>query len=384
MTLRSRDFESRVSASSTTAAGLRWTPFFGALLRCSLRCSLAVPAGTGRFAPQSRLVLHSNKVVYLVCAGFASNHCHLYCFLETASTFRRQRRCALKLLQYTAQNGVVKRGWGHVHCEVSMAYIVAVVNQKGGVGKTTTAVNLAAYLANKGKFILLVDLDPQANASSGLGIDHRAIEAGVYEAIIGEVGLREVIKPTKIAGLKVAPATAALAGAAVELVPMERREYRLYDALLEVRNDYDYIFIDCPPTLGLHTLNGIVAADRVLIPVQAEYYALEGLSQLLETIGMVKASLKPELEIMGAVITMFDGRTKLSDDVMKELQRFFPNRIFQSVIPRNVRLAEAPSFGQVISEYDQYSKGAKAYEQLADEVLALEMAVEPVAIAQPS
>jgi chromosome partitioning protein len=258
-----------------------------------------------------------------------------------------------------------------------MAYIVAVVNQKGGVGKTTTAVNLAAYLAGRGKFILLVDLDPQANASSGLGVDHRNLDAGVYEAILGEVPMRQVIKSTKIDGLKLAPATAALAGAAVELVPLERREYRLSDALLEVRNDYDYIFIDCPPTLGLHTLNGIVAADRVLIPVQAEYYALEGLSQLLETIGLVKQSLKPDIEIMGAVITMFDGRNKLSEDVMTELQRFFPNRIFQAVIPRNVRLAEAPSFGQTITEYDPGSKGAKAYEQLADEVLALEQVPEP-------
>ena len=253
-----------------------------------------------------------------------------------------------------------------------MAYIIAVVNQKGGVGKTTTAVNLGSYLASKGRFALLVDLDPQANASSGLGIDHRAVEKGVYEAIIGSAGFRDVIVPTTVDGLKLAPATSALAGAALELGDMERREFRLADALLEVRNDYDYIIIDCPPSLSLLTVNGLAASDRVLIPVQAEYYALEGLSQLLETIQLVKTNLRPELEIMGAVITMFDGRNKLSADVLVELQKFFPNRIFRSVIPRNVRLAEAPSFGRPIAQYDGWSKGARAYESLTQEIIELE------------
>lgn len=253
-----------------------------------------------------------------------------------------------------------------------MAYIIAVVNQKGGVGKTTTVVNLGSYLAKNGKYVLMVDLDPQANAGSGFGVDHRAVDRGLYDVLIGEAEMKEVIVPTDIPGLKLVPATAALAGAAVELVGVDRREWRLADALLEVRNDYDYILIDCPPSLGLHTLNGLVAADRVLIPVQAEYYALEGLSQLLETIGLVKNSLRPNLEVMGAVLTMFDGRTKLSDDVMKELYKFFPNKIFRAVIPRNVRLAEAPSFGKPISEYDPWSKGAKAYERLALEILDLE------------
>lgn len=253
-----------------------------------------------------------------------------------------------------------------------MAYIIAVVNQKGGVGKTTTAINLGSYLAAHGKFVLLVDLDPQANATSGLGIDHSDLEAGVYEAIIGQKRISDITLATQVEGLKLAPATTALAGAAVDLVDMERREFRLSDALLEVRNDYDYILVDSPPSLGLLTVNGLAAVDKVLIPVQAEYYALEGLSQLLKTIEMVRGAIKPELEVLGAVLTMFDGRNKLSNDVMNELHRFFPNRVFRSVIPRNVRLAEAPSFGRPIMEYDPWSKGAKAYERLAREILDIE------------
>ena len=253
-----------------------------------------------------------------------------------------------------------------------MACIISVVNQKGGVGKTTTAINLGSYLASNGKFVLLVDLDPQSNATSGLGIDSRDLEAGVYETLLGEKSLRDVIIPTQVEGLKLVPSTQALAGAAVDLVDMDRREHRLSDALLEVRNDFDFIIIDCPPSLGLLTVNGLVAVDKVLIPVQAEYYALEGLSQLLKTIGMVRQALKPELEILGAVLTMYDGRNRLSSDVMAELHRFFPDRVFKSIIPRNVRLAEAPSFGRPIMEYDPWSKGAKAYERLAKEILDLE------------
>ncbi|MFC1638886.1 ParA family protein [Patescibacteria group bacterium] len=253
-----------------------------------------------------------------------------------------------------------------------MAYILAVVNQKGGVGKTTTAINLGSYLAAHGKFVLLVDLDPQANATSGLGIDHNELEGGIYETLIGETNIRDIVIPTQVEGLKLAPSTSALAGAAVDLVDMERREFRLADALLEVRNDYDYIIVDSPPSLGLLTLNGLTAVDKILIPVQAEYYALEGLSQLLKTIDLVRESLKPDLEILGAVLTMFDSRNKLSNDVMNELHRFFPNRVFRSVIPRNVRLAEAPSFGRPIMEYDPWSKGAKAYERLAREILDIE------------
>lgn len=256
-----------------------------------------------------------------------------------------------------------------------MANIIAVVNQKGGVGKTTTAVNLSSYLAASGKLVLLVDLDPQANASSGLGIDHRQLEKGVYEAIIGAAQMREIIVSTNVEGLKVAPSTAALAGAAVELVGVERREFRLGDALMEVRNGYDYVIIDCPPSLGLLTINGLTAAERVLIPVQAEYYALEGLSQLLQTIELVKINLRPDLDVLGAVLTMFDPRNKLANDVLNELYKFFPNKIFRAVIPRNVRLAEAPSFGKPIAHYDPWSKGAKAYERLAKEIIDLEHAL---------
>jgi chromosome partitioning protein len=250
-----------------------------------------------------------------------------------------------------------------------MAQIIAVVNQKGGVGKTTTAINLGAYLAFLGKFVLLADLDPQANATSGLGISHQNLGAGIYEALTGDAHFKNIIQNTLVQGYKIAPSTVSLAGANIELVNLERREFKLYDALLEVRNDYDYVIIDCPPSLGLLTVNGLVAADFVMIPVQAEYYALEGLGQLLNTINLVQENLKPDLKILGAVITMYDGRVGLSEAVLKDLYQYFPNKIFRAVIPRNVRLAEAPSFGKTILEYDAKSKGAKAYERLAREIL---------------
>ncbi len=253
-----------------------------------------------------------------------------------------------------------------------MARIISVVNQKGGVGKTTTTINLGAYLAEKGKFVLIVDLDPQANATSGIGIDHQGLERGVYESIIGQASMRDIVQPTAHEGLHIAPATTALAGLNIELVDMERREFKLRDSMLEIRNDYDFILIDCPPTLGLITLNGIVAGDEILIPVQAEYYALEGLGQLLQTVQLVKDRIRPEVDVLGAVITMYDPRTKLSDDVLHELYKYFPNNIFRSVIPRNVRLAEAPSFGRTIVHFDDASKGAKAYERLAQEIIERE------------
>jgi len=253
-----------------------------------------------------------------------------------------------------------------------MGKIISIVNQKGGVGKTTTAVNLGAYLAYLGKQVLLVDIDPQANATSGLGVDHKNLEQGVYEAIIGLKSASEIIKRTIQDGFKIAPATLSLAGAGIELVGLEDREYRLGKMLELIKDEYDYIIIDGPPSLGLLTINSLVAADEVLIPIQSEYYALEGLGQLLETIGLVQSNLKPELGIMGAIITMFDKRNRLSGSVMNELYQYFPNRVFRTVIPRSVRLAEAPSFGRSILHYDPKSKGGKAYERLAREIMNLE------------
>ncbi len=253
----------------------------------------------------------------------------------------------------------------------NMAKVIAVVNQKGGVGKTTTSVNLGAYLAAFGKYVLLVDLDPQANATSGLGVEYNSLDRGIYEALSGDFLLREVLQPTNHIGYRLAPATPSLAGANVELVNLENRERRLADSLLEVRSDYDVIIIDCPPSLGLLTVNGLVAADHVLIPVQAEYYALEGLGQLIGTVNLIQENIKPELSILGAVITMFDKRTKLSDQVLQELYKFFPDKIFRTVIPRNVRLSEAPSHGKSILHYDARSKGGKCYEKLAREILEI-------------
>ena len=261
-----------------------------------------------------------------------------------------------------------------------MAYIVSVVNQKGGVGKTTTSMNLAAYLAEQGKFVLLVDIDPQANATSGLGVDYRHLPASVYEGIVGTHRMKDIVLNTAHDGFRLAPSSINLAGAPVELVSVPEREWRLHQALLEARNDYDYIIIDNPPSLGLLTVNGLVASDAVLIPVQAEYYALEGLGQLLHTVDLVRENIKPNLEVMGAVITMYDSRTTLSRDVLEELYKHFPNNIFRSVIPRTVRLAEAPSVGKTILGYDPTSKGAKAYERLAKEFLLREFQHQPLTV----
>ncbi|MFA7314359.1 MAG: AAA family ATPase [Candidatus Magasanikbacteria bacterium] len=250
-----------------------------------------------------------------------------------------------------------------------MSKIIAVVNQKGGVGKTTTAINLAAFLSEMGKFVLLVDLDPQGNATSGLGIDRDNVGAGIYEALAKQKRIHDIIYNTAHDGLRVAPATQNLAGASIELVDVENREFQLRDLLSEVSHAYDYIIIDCPPSLGLLTINGLVAAHELLIPVQAEYYALEGLGQLLKTVELVKTNLHPDLGILGAVLTMFDKRTKLSTEIMNELYKYFPNNIFRSVIPRTVRLAEAPSFGKSILHYEPHGKGAKSYERLAREII---------------
>jgi len=250
-----------------------------------------------------------------------------------------------------------------------MSVIISVVNQKGGVGKTTTAVNLAAALSESGKFVLLVDLDPQGNATSGLGIKYRELQNGLYHALMGQARAHDVVANTLHAGLRVVPATPDLAGANVELVSVDGRERKLTDILSEVKHAYDYVIIDCPPSLGILTLNGLVAADHILIPVQAEYYALEGLGQLLKTVELVKENIKPELKVLGAIVTMFDGRNKLSEEVLGELYKFFPNNIFRSVIPRSVRLAEAPSFGKSIFHYEPKGKSAKAYERLSREIL---------------
>ncbi|HLC64154.1 MAG TPA: AAA family ATPase [Patescibacteria group bacterium] len=251
-----------------------------------------------------------------------------------------------------------------------MARVISIINQKGGVGKTTTAVNLAAYLSAYGYRVLLVDVDPQGNASSGLGIDYRNLERGIYDVLVTDpVTLEEVLQPTNHENLQVAPSNLNLAGANVELVNLDRREFRLLDNLRRVLEDYDYILIDNPPSLGLLTLNGIVAADELLIPVQCEYYALEGLGQLLHTINLVQNNLKPEINILGAVLTMYDGRNKLAEAVFNELYQYFPRRIFRSVIPRSIRLAEAPSYGQSILEFDPQSKGARAYDKLAQEII---------------
>ena len=250
-----------------------------------------------------------------------------------------------------------------------MPKIIAVVNQKGGVGKTTTAINLAAFLAELGNFVLLVDMDPQGNATSGLGIDRKKLSYGVYEALAKNKRFHDVVYNTAHDGLRIAPATQDLAGAAIELVDIDRREFQLRDLLTEVSHAYDYVIIDCPPSLGLLTINSLVAAEHLLIPVQAEYYALEGLGQLLQTIGLVKENIHPNLQILGAVLTMFDKRTRLSSEIMEQLYQYFPDSIFRSVIPRTVRLAEAPSFGQSILHYEPRGKGAKAYERLAREVL---------------
>lgn len=252
-----------------------------------------------------------------------------------------------------------------------MGKIISVVNQKGGVGKTTTSVNLGAYLAHFGKKVLLVDVDPQANATSGLGIDHNHIEKGIYDVLMGDCSISEVILKTKQENYFIVPATASLSGALVELVSVENREFKLLEALNKIKNDFDYIIVDGPPSLGLLTVNILVAADKILIPIQSEYYALEGLSQLMETISLIQTNLKPELGIMGVVITMFDKRNRLSALVKDELYKYFPNKVFKSIIPRTVRLAEAPSYGLSIFQYDPKSVGARAYEELAKEIINL-------------
>ena len=247
---------------------------------------------------------------------------------------------------------------------------MAVVNQKGGVGKSTTTVNLGASLAVMGRRVLLVDIDPQGNTTSGLGIDKREIVDDIYSVLLADVSIATATRATAIEGLDVVPATINLAGAEIELVAALSRETRLRHALDAVRFAYDYIFIDCPPSLGLLTLNALTAATEVLIPVQAEYYALEGLSQLTKVVGRIRDALNPALRITGVLVTMFDGRTRLATEVLDEVNTYFPSNVFRTQIPRNIRLSEAPSYGKPVILFDAKSRGAQAYIALAREVEA--------------
>lgn len=250
-----------------------------------------------------------------------------------------------------------------------MSKVYAITNQKGGVGKTTTAVNLGACLAQFGKEILVVDNDPQGNATSGMGLQKSEIKKCLYDVLISEVPLKEVILPTQIQGLWAVPSTLKLAGAEAELVGMMSRDQRLRRALEPIRNDYDFVLIDCPPSLGNLTLNALAAADAVLIPIQCEYYALEGLGQLMKTLQLVQKYSNPSLTIEGVILTMYDNRTNLSQQVAEEVRKFFPDKTYKTIIPRNIRLSEAPSYGLPINIYDDKSKGAEAYMDLAKEVI---------------
>jgi chromosome partitioning protein len=250
-----------------------------------------------------------------------------------------------------------------------LAKVIAIANQKGGVGKTTTAVNLSSCLAFLGKKVLVIDIDPQGNTTSGLGIDKKTITNSIYDVIINGVELESVLLGTSIENLKIAPSNIQLAGAEVELVSVFSRETRMKSSLENVRNEYDFIIIDCPPSLGLLTINSLTAADTILVPIQCEYYALEGLSQLMNTVKLVQKHLNPKLDVEGVVLTMFDARTNLSIQVVEEVKKYFKNKVYRTIIPRNVRLSEAPSFGMPIILYDAKSKGAECYLDLAEEVI---------------
>ncbi len=251
-----------------------------------------------------------------------------------------------------------------------MGKIVSVANQKGGVGKTTTSINLSTLLAKKGKKVLLIDADPQGNATSGLGIEKEQ-QFSVYDVLIEDIEVENTLQTTQVKNLDLCPSNINLAGAEVQLVGAENREFRLKSKLENIKDDYDYIIIDCPPSLGLVTLNAFTASDSVLIPIQCEYYALEGLGQLLNTIELVKTHMNKDLKVEGALLTMYDARTNLSNQVVNEVKKYFGDRVYKNVIPRNVRLSEAPSYGMPISLYDPRSKGAKAYEKFAKEFIKM-------------
>ncbi len=254
-----------------------------------------------------------------------------------------------------------------------MGKAIAIFNQKGGVGKTTTNINLAASLAQKGKKVLVIDIDPQGNTTSGLGISKKDLEISTYELLTDDdADAKDAIMHTSTEKMDIIPANAQLAGAEVELVQLKAREKKLKQAIEGIKDSYDYIFVDCPPSLGLLTINSLTAVDSVLVPIQCEFYALEGVSQLMSTIEIVRKNLNPDLQIQGVILSMFDGRTNLSIQVVEEVKKYFKEKVYTTVIPRNVRLAEAPSYGMTIAEYDPGSKGAEAYREFAEEFLEME------------
>ena len=253
-----------------------------------------------------------------------------------------------------------------------MGKIIAIFNQKGGVGKTTTNVNLSASLGKLGKKILVLDMDPQGNTTSGYGIDKNNVENTIYEVIIDGLDIKEAVIETEFENIHIVASASELSGAEIELSSEKNREYKLKDSLSKIKDEYDYIFIDCPPSLGLLTINSLTAVDSVLIPIQCEYYALEGVSQLMSTYKLVKKRLNPKIEIQGVVLSMFDGRANLSIQVVEEVKRYFKGSVYTTLIPRNVRLAEAPSYGKPVIYYDKKCRGAEAYEELAEEFIGLE------------
>ena len=284
---------------------------------------------------------------------------------KTANLFQFNQEDLNKTNQYGADDKILKG-------DQKMGRVIAISNQKGGVGKTTTAVNLGACLAQLNKTVLVIDHDPQGNTTSGIGLKKSDIKKCIYDVLINEIPLHEVVMATQIDSLKVVPATIKLAGAEAELVGMMARDQRLKRAIEPVKDQYDYILIDCPPSLGNLTINALAAADSIIVPIQCEYYALEGLSQLMKTIQLVQKYSNPNLNIEGVLLTMYDNRTNLSAQVSEEVRRYFDGKVYQTIIPRNIRLSEAPSYGLPISLYDEKSKGSEAYFELAKEVIANE------------